>query len=114
MWCRNAIRPPSSVAACHSCCGVASGAVIDPSRRHEVTVAIDTREELVNALHVASEIEHGLMIQYLFPALSMKKRADEGLTAPQLAAARRWERTILGVAVEEMGHLGTVSNLLAA
>jgi hypothetical protein len=45
-------------------------------------VDIDTRAELVNALHVACEIEHGLMIQYLFPALSMKKRADAGLAAP--------------------------------
>jgi hypothetical protein len=79
-----------------------------------LVVAIDTREELVHALQVAAEIEHGLMIQYLFPALSMKKRADEALTAPQIAAARRWERTILRVAVEEMGHLGTVSNLLAS
>jgi Ferritin-like len=75
---------------------------------------IDTREELVAALHVAAEIEHGLMIQYLFPALSMKTRLTEGLTGPQLAAARRWEGTILRVAVEEMGHLGTVSNLLGA
>lgn len=54
------------------------------------------------------------MIQYLFPALSMKKRLDEALTAPQAAAARGWEGVILGVAVEEMGHLGTVCNLLAA
>lgn len=75
---------------------------------------IDTREELVAALHAAAELEHGLMIQYLFPALSMKQRLSEGLTAPQLAAARRWEGTILRVAVEEMGHLGTVSNLLGA
>lgn len=77
-------------------------------------MAIDTREELVYALQVAAEIEHGLMIQYLFPALSIKKRLEEGLTAPQSAAARRWEGIILGVAVEEMGHLGTVTNLLAA
>lgn len=75
---------------------------------------IDTREELIGALHEAAEIEHGLMIQYLFPALSMKKRLPEGLTAPQQAAVRRWERTILGVAVEEMAHLGTVCNLLSA
>lgn len=27
-------------------------------------MAIDTREELVKALHMACEIEHGLMIQY--------------------------------------------------
>ena len=75
---------------------------------------IDTREELIGALHQAAEIEHGLMIQYLFPALSMKKRNDEGITPPQLALTRSWEAVILGVAVEEMGHLGTVCNLLAA
>lgn len=75
---------------------------------------IDTRQELIGALHEAAEIEHGLMIQYLFPALSLKKRLDEDITAPQLAMVRSWEATILGVAVEEMGHLGTVCNLLAA
>jgi hypothetical protein len=75
---------------------------------------IDTREELIGALHQAAEIEHGLMIQYLFPALSMKKRDDEGITPRQLALTRSWEAVILGVAVEEMGHLGTVCNLLAS
>jgi ferritin-like protein len=75
---------------------------------------IDTREELTAALHEAAELEHGLMIQYLFPALSMKKRLDEGLSAPQQRCVRSWAGTILGVAVEEMGHLGTVCNLLAA
>ncbi|HET9872687.1 MAG TPA: ferritin-like domain-containing protein [Propionibacteriaceae bacterium] len=77
-------------------------------------MAIDTRVELIAALHEAAEIEHGLMIQYLFPAFSLKKRADEGLRPAQLALAREWGATILGVAVEEMGHLGTVCNLLAA
>ena len=75
---------------------------------------IDTREELTVALHEAAELEHGLMIQYLFPALSMKKRLDEGLSAPQQRSARSWAATILRVAVEEMGHLGTVCNLLAS
>jgi Ferritin-like len=75
---------------------------------------IDTREELTVALHEAAELEHGLMIQYLFPAFSMKKRLDEGLSAPQQRSARSWEATILHVAVEEMGHLGTVCNLLAS
>jgi hypothetical protein len=75
---------------------------------------IDTREELTGALHEAAELEHGLMIQYLFPALSMKKRLDEGLSAPQQRCARSWQATILRVAVEEMGHLGTVCNLLAS
>ena len=75
---------------------------------------IDTREELIGALHQAAEIEHGLMIQYLFPALSLKKRDDEGISPRQLALTRSWEGVILGVAVEEMGHLGTVCNLLTA
>lgn len=75
---------------------------------------IDTRVELVAALREAAEIEHGLMIQYLFPALTMKKRLDEGLSGPQQRAARAWQASILRVAVEEMGHLGTVCNLLAA
>jgi hypothetical protein len=75
---------------------------------------IDTREELTVALHEAAELEHGLMIQYLFPAFSMKKRLDEGLSAPQQRCTRSWTATILRVAVEEMGHLGTVCNLLAS
>lgn len=75
---------------------------------------IDTRTELVNALHEAAEIEHGLLIQYLFGALSMKKLLSEAISPEQQAAARGWEKTLLGVAVDEMGHLGTVCNLIAA
>lgn len=77
-------------------------------------MAIDTREELINALAEAAEIEHGLLIQYLFSGFTVKKRAEEGLTAPQLAASRRWQGIIFRVAVEEMGHLGTVCNLHSA
>jgi hypothetical protein len=54
------------------------------------------------------------MIQYLFPALSLRKGGNEGLSPDQLAMTGSWDATILGVAVEEMGHLGTVCNLLAA
>ena len=55
-----------------------------------------------------------MMIQYLLPALSLKKRDDEGISPRQLALTRAWDGVILGVAVEEMGHLGTVCNLLTA
>jgi hypothetical protein len=77
-------------------------------------MTIDTREELINALHEASEIEHGLMIQYLFGALSLKKSMQEGLSAPEAQLVRGWEALILSVARDEMGHLGTVCNLLSA
>ena len=74
---------------------------------------IDTREELINALHEASEIEHGLLVQYLYAILTMKRRMDEGLTARQQMISRIWHSSMLMVAREEMAHLGIVSNLLA-
>jgi hypothetical protein len=45
---------------------------------------IDTREELINALTEAAELEHGLLCQYLFAAFSMKKHPSENATWPQL------------------------------
>jgi hypothetical protein len=75
---------------------------------------IDTREELIDALTEASELEHGLLIQYLFAALSLKKRADEGLSPEEQELVRDWEGQILRIARDEMGHLGTACNLLAA
>lgn len=75
---------------------------------------IDTREELIHALTEAAELEHGILIQYLFAAYSMKKRMDEGLTAHQQELVREWEGIILGVAREEMAHLGSVCNMLSA
>jgi hypothetical protein len=75
---------------------------------------IDTREELLNALTEAAELEHGLLCQYLFTAFSMKKSPEEGVTWRQAEMIRRWEGAILLVARQEMAHLGTVSNLLTA
>src|ERR1700736_3721364 len=54
------------------------------------------------------------MLQYLFAALSLKKRLDEGLNGRQQETVRKWEEEILSVAREEMAHLGTVCNLLSA
>jgi CDGSH-type Zn-finger protein/truncated hemoglobin YjbI len=54
------------------------------------------------------------MCQYLFAAFSLKQRADEGLTAGQLAAVDRWRKNISHVATEEMLHLALVHNLLSA
>jgi hypothetical protein len=75
---------------------------------------IDTREELLNALTEAAELEHGLLCQYLFAAFSMKKHPSEDVAWPQLELIRSWEAHILRVAREEMAHLGTVTNLLTA
>ena len=75
---------------------------------------ITTRDDLIAALHEAAEIEHGLLLQYLFAALSLKQSPNENVNSEQFSLVRTWKGVILGIAVDEMGHLGTVNNLLAA
>ncbi|MGK5543272.1 ferritin-like domain-containing protein [Streptomyces sp. URMC 127] len=69
------------------------------------------RDYTIMLLRVASEIEHSLMVQYLFAAYSLGgPQVPEGLRKD----VRRWQEVILGIAKEEMGHLLTVQNLLVA
>jgi CDGSH-type Zn-finger protein/uncharacterized Fe-S cluster protein YjdI len=72
------------------------------------------REILVNALYEAAELEHNLMCTYLYAAFSLKAGEADGLTPEQAASVGRWRRTLVGVAVEEMGHLAAVWNITAA
>ncbi|MEK7400790.1 MAG: ferritin-like domain-containing protein [Gemmatimonadota bacterium] len=66
------------------------------------------RDYLVMLLHIAAEIEHGLMVEYLYSAYSLG-----GLKASKYdREVHRWRDTILTVAREEMGHLLTVQNVL--
>lgn len=60
------------------------------------------RDEFTLLLHVAAEIEHSLMVQYLYAAFSLPERS------PQL----RWKAALLQVAREEMGHLMSIQNIL--
>ena len=80
----------------------------------EPTIVVENREELIYLMSEASEIEHMLMLEYLFAAFSLKTDASEGLTEEQFRAVRRWERLILEVAAQEMLHLALWSNLLTA
>ncbi|HEY6139933.1 MAG TPA: ferritin-like domain-containing protein [Thermoanaerobaculia bacterium] len=75
---------------------------------------ITTRADLVNALRVASELEHGLMAQYLFAVYSMKRYTYEELEPVQLEFVRRWSSSITLIARQEMEHLGLALNLLSA
>ncbi|MDG2526564.1 ferritin-like domain-containing protein [Stenotrophomonas sp. HITSZ_GD] len=81
--------------------------------RQEIAVPT-SREQLWGLLAEAAEIEHHLMCCYLYAAFSLKEHADEDLGPDELAAVRRWRQQILGVAIEEMGHLATVCNILSA
>lgn len=65
--------------------------------------------ELMRLLHEASEIEHALMVQYLYAAFSIKPAyaAVAGFGIPN-------STDLLGVAVQEMQHLSQVNELLVA
>jgi hypothetical protein len=46
----------------------------------EAPIVVENREEIIFLLTEASELEHMLMLQYLFAAFSLKTDAGEGLT----------------------------------
>ncbi|MBI4294157.1 MAG: hypothetical protein HY661_21980 [Betaproteobacteria bacterium] len=65
--------------------------------------------ELMRLLHEAAEIEHSLMIQYLYCAFSVKPiyQGVAGYGSPNT-------NDLLGVCVQEMQHLGKVNQFLVA
>src|SRR5215210_8512247 len=65
-------------------------------------------------LHSAAEIEHALMVQYLYAAYSLGEGNFQGTNVPSTAQTlvNDWRRMIVATAKEEMGHLITVQNLL--
>lgn len=67
------------------------------------------RDEAIFLLHTAAEVEHALMIQYLYAAYSLG-----GPQVPQdkVELVDSWQATIIGIAREEMSHLASVQNLL--
>ena len=75
---------------------------------------LEHREALIYTLGKAAELEHLIMLQYLFAAFSLKQRVDEGLTPETLASVNRWRSTLLSIGEQEMLHLALVQNLLTA
>jgi hypothetical protein len=67
------------------------------------------RDYLIMLLHIGSELEHGLMVQYLYAAYSL---GGDHVPPEEQDKVRQWQDLILTVAREEMGHLLTVQNLL--
>ncbi len=65
--------------------------------------------ELIRLLKEASEIEHSLMVQYLFAAFTLKPKY-QGLVGPPEPSSDG----LLGVAIQEMQHLAAVNKLLVA
>jgi len=72
---------------------------------------LSPREKAEALLTVAAEIEHALLVQYLYAAYLLKNANDQTLSSEQKKAVANWRRTIRDIAEEEMGHLMTVQNL---
>jgi hypothetical protein len=76
---------------------------------------VDTDRDQVRALlWDACELEHQLMLQYLFAAFTLKKFEDPSCGKDQLEAIRRWGSTVMLVARQEMEHLALANGILAA
>ncbi|MGH9170585.1 MAG: ferritin-like domain-containing protein [Acidimicrobiales bacterium] len=73
-----------------------------------------TREQLIHMLTHAAETEHMLCCQYLFAALSLKHRTEDGLDYEQQRYTHDWAQLILLIARQEMEHLGLACNLLTS
>jgi hypothetical protein len=60
-------------------------------------------------LHIDAEIEHGLMLQYLYAAYSI---GNPELSEKHREKVSGWKNIITGIAKEEMGHFISVQNVL--
>jgi hypothetical protein len=74
---------------------------------------IKTREDLIDALGLAAEIEHAIMCQYLYAAFSLDFMAPT-LSPADSETIRGFAIDLLLIARQEMEHLGLVSNMLVA
>jgi hypothetical protein len=74
---------------------------------------MDWRDWASFLLLIASEIEHSLLIQYLYAGYSLADQPPAGPHVPANAQSllTSWRLTILRIAREEMAHLVTVQNL---
>src|SRR5262249_34700218 len=66
--------------------------------------AARARDAAIFLLHTAAEIEHALLVQYLYAAYSLGDPKDKTL--------RAWQDSIVTIAKQEMSHLMTVQGLL--
>ncbi|MGH3936568.1 MAG: ferritin-like domain-containing protein [Pseudonocardiaceae bacterium] len=72
---------------------------------------LDPYLELLRLLREAAEIEHSLMVQYLFAAFSVRPVYRNQLAGSGFGGD---SRTLTGVAIQEMDHLNSVNELLVA
>jgi hypothetical protein len=85
--------------------------VIERVGMPSVPSAQSARDEAIVLLQVGAEVEHALLLQYLFAAYSVNPAVLIDTAHPELGT---WQKTLVAIAKQEMAHLITVQNLLLA
>lgn len=80
-----------------------------PGEEIKVPAEFNHRDYAILLLHIGAEIEHALMVEYLYAAYSL---GGPGVPASHQDMVRGWQEIMLGIAKEEMGHLISVQNVL--
>jgi hypothetical protein len=80
-----------------------------PTPKVEIPYEFNAPDYLAFLLYINAEIEHGLMLQYLYSGYSI---GGEQVPEKYRETVRNWQEIILGVAKEEMGHFISVQNIL--
>lgn len=81
--------------------------------KNEAAATVHSR--LLRSLALACELEHGLCLQYLFTAFSLKTSLNEGGLEPaELNTVRKWRGSLFFIAAQEMLHLAQAANIAAA
>ncbi|HEY0313220.1 MAG TPA: ferritin-like domain-containing protein [Allosphingosinicella sp.] len=86
-------------------------AAIEPGAGAAVTIPAGfvPRDYAIYLLHVAAEVEHALLVEYLFAAYSL---GGPHVPEAHRDTVREWQTVLLGIAKEEMAHFVTVQNVL--
>jgi rubrerythrin len=88
---------------------VAEGVAVPETEVPAFHMDLVLRDQAIALLHIGAEVEHALMVQYLYAAYSLQEEQPDEATRRLI---RQWRSVILEIAREEMGHLATVQNLL--
>lgn len=92
--------------------GFSPAALVEASSRIAGTAgAVSAKEDAIGLLQLAAEVEHALMVQYLYAAWSIPV---DVVGAGNNEAQFHARQILVGIAVEEMMHLLSVQNLLIA
>jgi len=83
--------------------GAATGAPMVRARPRDMSL----RDWATFLLHSAAEVEHALMVQYLFAMYSLNPNATGPKANDPTASINTssWARTLRKIAIEEMSHL---------